>query len=119
MLNKTKQEFGTTCQKLEKQHADFVFETNLAIASLEAKMHQITSKNAVAENRINQLEKQLQSLQQKDEISIQNYCSWLPISWDNESDVQPVTAVNNNSTPVLPVFVKMSGFDRYKSIRAR
>jgi len=90
----------------------------LAITNLKAQILQIASKNAVAENRINKLEKQLQSLE-KNEASLQSYCHWLPISWDDENNVQPVIAVNSNSVPVLPVFVKMSGFDRHKIITAR
>ena len=141
LLDQTKQEFATTVQNLEKQHADFVRNTNSAIADLEEKVKQVMINNAVAENRINELEKQLQSLEQKEgginelekqlqslkqkeEGSQNKTCNWLPVSWKDGENVQAVTAgepINDYLTPaaVLPVYVKMSQFDEHRRSRAR
>ena len=68
LLDQTKQEFAATAQNLEKQHADFVH----VIADLEEKVEQVMIKNAAAEDRIDELERQLQSLKQKEGASQNN-----------------------------------------------
>ena len=94
-------------------------ETKKAVRDLERKVQQITLKNVMAEKRINQLEKELQSLKQlqKEGGLLQSHDgSWIPVSWDGDDNVQAVTAGDNdvNSIPVLPVYVKMSGFDKHR-----
>ena len=78
------------------------------IAGLEEKVKEIMIKNAAAENRIIELEKQLQLLKQG-EGGLQS--DWLTISWNDDSDVQAANGETDNLIPVLPVYVKMSQFD--------
>ena len=113
LLDKTAQNY----QNLEKRHVEFVEQTNSAIAYLEEKMQQVTSQNGMAEYRINELEKELQSLKQKEGNPQRD--SWLSVSWDDNVDVQAVTGVNDDSIPVLPVYVKMSNFDKHRRSRER
>ena len=121
LLDRTKQEFATTAQNLEKQHTDFVCNTKSVIADLEEKVKQVMMKNDAAEDRIIELEKQLQSLKQKEGGSQSKNCSWLPVSWKDDKNVQALTARahNDDLIPVLPVYVKMSQFDKYRRSKAR
>ena len=116
LLDQTKQELTTTAQNLEKQHVNFV----RVVADLEEKVEQVMIKNAVAEDRINELEKQLQSLKKKEGASQNKDCSWLTVSWKDEN-VRAVTASarNDGVIPVLPVYVKMSEFDKHRRSKAR
>ena len=93
--------------------------TEKVVRDLERKVQQITFKNVMADERINQLEKELQSLKQKGGLQSHEIRSWIPVSWEEDNNVQAVTAGENNSIPVLPVYVKMSGFDKHRRNRAR
>lgn len=65
LLNKTKIDCDVASQNLEmqeKQHADFVLKTNLAISTFENIVQQIAFSNTMAEKRISELERELQSL---------------------------------------------------------
>ena len=98
------------------------YETEKAVIDLERKVQQITLKNVMAEKRINQLEKELQLIKQlQKEGNLQSRDSWIPVSWDGDNNVQAVTAGDNDvdSIPVLPVYVKMSGFDKHRRNKAR
>ena len=117
-LDKTAQEY----QDFKEQHDAFVLETDITIRDLERKMQQITLKNFKAEEQINELEKQLKAMKQKGGgPQSHDVRSWLSISWDGDDNVQAVTTGDNdvNLIPVLPVYVKMSGFDKHRRSNAR
>ena len=117
-LDKITQEY----QDFKEQHRYFVLTTDITIRDLGRKIQLIALKNVQAEERINELEKQLKAMkhvQKEGVLQSHDVHSWLSISWDGPNNVQAVTAGDNDSIPVLPVYVKMSGFDKHRRNRAR
>ena len=100
-------------------YSNYYDATEKVVRDLERKVQQITLKNVMADEQINQLEKELQSLKQKGGLQSHDVRSWIPVSWEEDNNVQAVTAGENDSIPVLPVYVKMSGFDKHRRSRAR
>ena len=117
-LQLTRKSFDELTQEYVR-FLDEHYTTEKAVTDLERKVQQITLKNVMADKRINQLEKELQSLKQKGGLQSHEIRSWIPVSWEEDNNVQAVTAGENNSIPVLPVYVKMSGFDKHRRSRAR
>ena len=89
------------------------------IAGLEEKVKEVMIKNAAAEDRINELENQLQLLKQGEEGLQSRDNNWLTISWNDDGNVQAADGVTANLKRVLPVYVKMSQFDKHRRSRER
>ena len=68
-------------------------------------MEQAMIKNAAAEDRIDELERQLQSLKQKEGASQRKDFGWLTVTWKDDKNVQAVTLRARSDDSILMLSV--------------